>query len=135
MVGSYIHHNGKVGALVEIEGANNDAVKVVLGEVAMHVAAGVPQVPIATDRSGVPEDVIAREREAASEGLEGKPEQIKEKIITGKVDKALSEIVLTEQPFIKDEKLKIKDLVAQAGKAAGGALTLKRFARLKVGEA
>jgi elongation factor Ts len=135
MVGSYVHHNSKVGALVQADGANNDAVKVLLGEVSMHIAAGMPQVAIAVDRSGVPQDIMTREREAAGQGLEGKPEQIKEKIVTGKVDKALSEIVLIEQPFIKDEKMKIKDLVAQAGKAAGAPVTLKHFARFKVGEA
>ncbi len=135
IVGSYVHHNGKVGALVQIDGPAVDAVKSLVGEVAMHVTAGMPQVPVAIDRSGIPADVIARETEAAKEGVDHKkPANIIEKIIAGKLDKVFGEIVLLEQPFVKDDKQKVRDLVAHAAKAAGGEVKIARFARLKVGE-
>lgn len=136
MVGSYVHHNGKVGALVQVDGPAGEPVKHLLGEVAMHVTAGMPQVPVALDRSGVPADVVERETAAAKEGIDPKkPANIVEKIVAGKLDKVFGEIVLLEQPFVKEEKQKIRDLVAVAAKAAGGEVKVVRFARLKVGEA
>lgn len=136
LIGKYIHHNGKVGAMVQIDGAVGDAVKNLIGDISMHVTAGMPQVAISVSRDQVPADVMAREQAAAAEGVDQKkPPQIIEKIISGKLDKVLGEIVLLEQPFIKEEKQKIKDLVAAASKATGAPLTVARFARLKVGEA
>jgi len=135
-VGHYVHHNAKVGSLVLVEGAAGDAVKGVANEIAMHVTAGMPQVAVAIDRSGLPAEMVAKETEAAKQGIDTKkPPQIIEKIVAGKLDKVFGEIVLTEQPFVKEEKLKIRDLLATAGKTAGGALTIKYFSRLKVGEA
>lgn len=134
-VGCYVHHNGKVGALVQIDGPVGEPLKTLLGEVAMHVTAGMPQVPVAVDRSGIPADVVERETIAAKEGVDTKkPANIIEKIIAGKLDKVFGEIVLVEQPFVKDDKQKVRDLVAQTAKAAGGEVKVIRFARLKVGE-
>ena len=136
MVGSYVHHNEKVGTLVQVDGANNDAVKALISDVAMHVTAGMPQVPVAVDRTAIAKDVIERETATAKEGIDAKkPPQIQEKIIAGKLDKVFGEIVLVEQPFIKDDKQKVRDIVASASKAAGAPLTIAKFARLKVGEA
>jgi elongation factor Ts len=135
IIGKYVHHNGKVGALVQIDGAANDAVKTLLGEVTMHVTAGMPQVALAVSREQLPAEVVAREKVAAAEGIDPKkPPQIVEKIVAGKLDKVLGEIVLLEQPFVKEEKQKIRDLVAIASKTGGTPVTIARFARLKVGE-
>ena len=135
-VGMYVHHNGKVGTLIQVDGANNDAVKTLISELAMHVTAGMPQVPVAIDRTSIAPDVIARETAAAKEGIDPKkPPQIQEKIVAGKLDKVFGEIVLLEQPFVKEEKLKIRDLVANASKTAGAPLTVARFCRLIVGQA
>jgi elongation factor Ts len=84
-VEKYVHHNQKVGALVQVDGSADDAVKVLAGEIAMHVAAGVPQVPVAVDRSGVDPAIIEKEKAAASEGTQGKPSAIVEKIVAGKL--------------------------------------------------
>jgi elongation factor Ts len=130
----YVHHNQKVGALIQVDGSGAEAAKTLGGEIAMHLAAGIPQPAIAINREQVPKEIIDRERAAASEGLEGKPENIKEKIISGKLDKYLQDIVLLEQPFVKEEKKRIRDLVAEAGKAAGASLTIANISRLKVGE-
>jgi elongation factor Ts len=133
-VEKYVHHNGKVGALIQIDGSTHEAVRATAGEIAMHLAAGIPQPAVAISRDQVAKEIVDRERVAAGEGLEGKPEQIKERIITGKLDKYFQDIVLLEQPFVKEEKKRIRDLVAEAGKAAGATLTLMHAARLKVGE-
>lgn len=136
LVGKYVHHNGKVGALVEVDGANNDTVKGLAGEVAMHVTAGMPQVPLAVDRAGVPADIVEKEKALAKEGIDAKkPPQIVEKIVAGKLDKYFAEVVLPEQPFVKDNNIKVQDLVTQAAKTAGAELKITRFARFKVGEA
>lgn len=136
VVARYLHHNAKVGALVQVDGVNSDAVKTLATDIAMHITAGVPQVPVAIDRSGVPAEIVDRETESAKQGLDpNKPAAILEKIVSGKVDKALAEIVLVEQPYIKDPSQKIGDMVKAGGKAAGGELKVAAFARFKVGEA
>jgi elongation factor Ts len=133
-VEKYVHHNAKVGALVQIDGSSDDAVKVLAGEVAMHIAAGVPQVPVSIDRKGVDPAIVEREKAAASEGTEGKPPQIVEKIIAGKLEKYFQDVTLVDQPFIKEEKKRIRDLLAETGKAVGGTVNIVKFARFKVGE-
>lgn len=133
-VEKYVHHNGKVGSLVQIDGSTEDAVKVVAGEIAMHIAAGVPVVPLAVDRSGVDPAIIAKEKEAAAEGTQGKPANIVEKIVAGKLEKYFQDVTLVDQPFIKDDKRRIRDLIAETGKAVKATVAVAKFARFKVGE-
>lgn len=136
VIAKYVHHNAKVGALVQIDGADGEAVKTLAADIAMHVTAGMPQVPAAIERSGLPAEMVEREKAAAKEGIDPKkPAQIIEKIVAGKLDKVFGEVVLLEQPFVKDDKQKVRDLVAAASKAAGKPLTVAKFSRLKVGEA
>jgi elongation factor Ts len=134
-VEKYVHHNQKVGALIQIDGSTDDAVKVTAGEIAMHIAAGVPVVPLAVDRNGVDPAIVAKEKEAAAEGTQGKPANIVEKIVAGKLEKYFQDVTLVDQPFIKDDKKRIRDLVAETGKAVSGTLNIVKFARFKVGEA
>lgn len=134
VVGLYVHHNSKVGGLVQIDGSTAEAAAKVASEVAMHVTAGMPFTPVAVNRDGVPADQLAKEREIAAEGLTGKPANIVEKIVAGKIEKFFEDRVLVEQPFVKDDKKRIRELVADAGKIAGATLTVKAFARYKVGE-
>jgi len=133
-VEKYVHHNGKVGSLIQVDGSSDDAVKVLAGEITMHIAAGVPQVPLAVDRSTLDPAIIAKEKAAASEGTAGKPPQIVEKIVAGKLEKYFQEVALVDQPFVKEEKKRIRDLLADTGKAVGGTVTIAKFARFKVGE-
>lgn len=133
-VEKYVHHNAQVGALVQIDGSADDAVKVTAGEIAMHVTAGVPTVPLAIDRSGLDPAIVEKEKTAAAEGITGKPPQIVEKIVSGKLEKFFQDICLVDQPFIKDDKKRIKDLLAETGKVVGAPVTLAKFSRLKVGE-
>jgi elongation factor Ts len=133
-VEKYVHHNAKVAALVQIDGSSDDAVKVLAGEIAMHITAGVPQVPLAIDRTGIDPAIVAREKTAAAEGITGKPPQIVEKIVSGKLEKFFQDVALVDQAFIKEEKKRIRDLLAETGKTVAAPLTIAKFARLKVGE-
>jgi elongation factor Ts len=134
-VEKYVHHNGKVGALIQIDGSSDDAVKVTAGEIAMHIAAGVPTVALAVDRNGVDPAIVAKEKEAASEGTQGKPANIVEKIVAGKLEKYFQDVALVDQPFVKDDKKRIKDLLAETGKAVSSTISIAKFSRFKVGEA
>ena len=133
-IGKYVHHNAKVGALVRIDGSADDAVRVLLGEVAMHITAGMPFVPVAVSREQVDPALLEREKGIAAEGITGKPPAIVEKIVAGKLEKFFSDQVLLDQPFVKDESRRIRDLVADAGKASSATLRVVEFARFKVGE-
>jgi elongation factor Ts len=134
-VGKYVHHNGKVGTLVQVDGAADDAVRVLIGEIAMHVTAGTPFVPMAVNREELDQAVVAKEKELAAEGIDPKkPKEIIEKIVAGKLEKFFADQVLLDQPFVKDEKLKVRELVAQTSKASGVPVKVVRFARFKVGE-
>lgn len=134
-VEKYVHHNSKVGALVQIDGSTDDAVKVTAGEIAMHVTAGVPQVALAVDRTGLDQAIVDKEKAAAAEGITGKPANIVEKIVAGKLEKYFADVALVDQPFVKDDKRKVRELVADTGKAVGAEVKVVRFARFKVGEA
>lgn len=133
-VQSYLHHNGQVGVLIEVEGPAADAVAELARDLALHVASADP---IGVGESDIPGEVLERERRIAEEQVaaEGKPENIRGKIVEGKLRKFVAEHALLGQPFVRDEARSVAELVRDAGKAAGGAITVKRFARFKVGEA
>jgi elongation factor Ts len=133
VVGSYLHHNGQVGVLVEVSGPRGEPLAALARDVALHVASADP---LAVDEAGIPADVVDRERRIAEEQVaaEGKPENIRGKIVEGKVRKFLAERTLLGQPFVKDETRSVGDLVQEAARAAGGPVAVVRFARFKVGE-
>ena len=121
-IGQYVHHNGKVGVLVGIEGEISAEV---LNDLCMHVAFSDP---MAITPDAVPADVVEREKRLiAEEAAEsGKPPAVVEKIVTGKLAKFLASNALLEQPFVKDEKKKVKDILGPAKVTA--------FVRLAVGQ-
>ncbi|TFG51851.1 MAG: elongation factor Ts [Gemmatimonadales bacterium] len=133
MVASYLHFTGQVGVLIDLEGPASDALTAVSRDLGLHIAS---MDPIAVDESGIDPEVVARERRIAEEQVaaEGKPENIRGKIVAGKVKKFVSERTLLGQPFVKDDKKAVADIVQDAAKAAGGPVTVKSFARFKVGE-
>jgi elongation factor Ts len=122
-VGQYVHHNGKSGALVGLEGGDEALAR----DVAMHVTSANPQYLRPED---VPAGALAKEREilAAQAAGEGKPAAILEKMIDGRLRKYLSGICLTGQPFVKDDSLTVGELLQKAGARATG------FLRYEVGE-
>jgi elongation factor Ts len=133
-VQSYLHHNSQVGVLVEIEGPVGDPIVALARDLALQVASADP---IGVSDADIPAETIERERRIAEEQVaaEGKPENIRVKIVEGKLRKFVAERTLLGQSFVKDESKLVGDLVKEAAKAAGGPVTVKRFARFKVGEA
>src|SRR5262249_24202023 len=129
LLGSYVHHGGTVGVLLQVEGDNADAQ--LLRDVCMHVAAKSPLVALAEQ---LPKERVDKEKEIALEQTKAdpknanKPANILDKIVEGKVKAWTSENVLNDQPFVKDESKTIGQLLAGAG------LKLTRFVRLRVGE-
>lgn len=135
-MGSYLHFNGKAGVIAEITGGSGAEAAELGKHIAEHVAAGVPSVAVAVDQDGVDPAFIAREREIfVAQAVEsGKPQAIAEKMVEGRIAKLLGEITLLGQPWVRDDKQTIKDLVAATSKAAGAPLAVKRFVRFKMGE-
>jgi elongation factor Ts len=131
--GHYLHFNGKVGVLVEVAGISGPAGQALANTISEHVAAGVPSPAIAVDRAGVAADVVARERAIFVEQAiaSGKPPAIAEKMTEGRINKFFGEMVLTEQPWVRDDSKTIGQLL----KDAGAGVTVVRFARFKMGEA
>jgi elongation factor Ts len=129
LLGSYIHHDGTVGVLLQVEGDKADPQ--LLRDICMHIAA---KNPLAGRREDIPADKIAKETEiakaqlASDEKNKNKPPQILEKIIEGKVRTWFADNVLVEQPFVKDDTKTVGQLLQSAG------LKMGRFARYKVGE-
>ncbi len=124
--GSYVHHDGKTGVLIQAEGSINDET---LRQLCMHITAAVPR-PQGISRDDIPAAIVDRERrfriEQAMES--GKPKEIAEKMVEGGMRKFYEEIALLEQPFIRDETKKVKDIV-------GSKATIVAFFRWAVGEA
>jgi elongation factor Ts len=96
----------------------------------------VPVVALAVDKDGVDPAFIAKEREIfVAQAMEsGKPEEIAKKMVEGRIAKLLSEVTLLGQPWVRDDKQTIGDLVKATAKAAGQPLAVKRFVRFKMGE-
>jgi elongation factor Ts len=104
-------------------------------DIAMQVAAATPSVPVAVDSSGVDPALVEKERAFLIEQAvnEGKPQEIAEKMVAGRMSKFFEEICLIEQPFIKDDKLKVKDHIAAVAKELGDTVTVARFHRFQFG--
>jgi len=137
VVACYIHGGGKLGVMVEVGCetdfvAKTDDFQAFARDIAMHVAAANP---VAVSRDEVPADLIEREKEIYSkQALEsGKPENIVEKIVSGKIEKYISEVCLLEQKFVKNPDLTIQDLLNELIAKMGENISIKRFARFQVG--
>jgi elongation factor Ts len=131
-VGAYVHHNGKVGTLVELAGITGEAGQQLARTIAEHVTAGVPTVPVAVTRDDVPAELVERERRIFSEqaAASGKPANIIEKMVGGRIDKYFKEVTLLDQPWVRDDSKTISQLV----KDAGPAVSIRRFARFQIGQ-
>ncbi len=138
LIGSYIHAGGKIGVLVEINCetdfvAKTEDFKQFVKDIAMHIAASSP---LYVKREEVPEEVKEREKKIYETQAKeaGKPEKIVDKIVSGKLDKYLSEICLLEQPFIKDPDKKIQDLLQETIAKLGENISIRRFVRYQLCE-
>jgi elongation factor Ts len=146
-LGQYLHANGRIAAMVEVLGSNKPEVAAVAKELAMQVAAMNPRY---VSREQVPAEVLEKEREIYREEIRNPPppapgeirnpnkkpppEERWPMIIEGKLNKFFENVCLVDQVSIKNDKQKVKDLVAEAGKAVGATLTVGRVVRYEVGE-
>ena len=138
MVGSYIHAGGKIGVLVEMNCesdfvARTEDYQKLCHDIAMHIAALDPRF---LRREEVTQEILDREREIYREQAKstGKPDAVIEKIVAGKMEKFYEENCLYEQHFIRDEGMTVKELIDLAIAKLGENITVRRFARFKVGE-
>ena len=140
-VGQYIHLGGKIGVMVELAGvtpetSGRDEFNALVKELAMQVAAASPTY---ATRAEIPADLLEKEKAIYRAQMEGsgKPANVLEKIIEGKLGSYYKQTVLTDQDSIRDTtgKTSVKDVLAAANKTLGAAVSVTRFARLKVGEA
>jgi elongation factor Ts len=134
---SYIHAGGKIGVLLELNCetdfvARNEDFGALARELAMQVAAGNPTY---LERSQVPEEVIEREKEIyRTKALnEGKPEQALDRIVAGQVEKFFETSCLMEQPYIREPKQKIQDIINERIGRIGEKIVVRRFVRYRVG--
>lgn len=133
---SYIHHNNKVGVLLEVDCetdfvAKSEAFEEFLKDLCLQVCAAHP---LAVTREEIDPEVVAEETEIARAQARGKPEHVMEKIVSGKLDKWFAQRVLLEQPFIKDDKMAVNDVLAELVGKVGEKIVVKRFVRFEVGE-
>jgi elongation factor Ts len=138
LIGSYIHHGGQLGVLVEVNcesdfvARTEDFIELV-HDIAMHIAAADPRF---IRKEDVTDDVLAKEREIARARavLEGKPEKILDRIVDGRVAKFYEEVCLLDQPFVKEATLTVDQLVKTKIAKLGENITIARFVRFKVGD-
>jgi len=134
---SYVHHNGKVGVLVEVNCetdfvAKNEQFQAFLSDLCLHICA---MAPVAVRREEMPADLVETEKRIAREQIAGKkPDNIVEKIVQGKLDKWYSERVLLEQPFVKEQERTVQNVLTDIIAKIGENIIVRRFARFEVGE-
>ncbi len=142
VVGSYIHMGGKVGVLVEVNCesdfvARSEEFTSLVKDVAMHIAASSP---LFVRREEVPQEIVDKEKEIALGQIKNdpknanKPENVVEKIIEGRINKYYEEVVLLEQPFVKDPSKTIDELVKEKVASIKENIAIRRFTRYKMGE-
>jgi elongation factor Ts len=138
LIGSYIHHGGQLGVLVEVNCesdfvARTDDFIELVHDIAMHIAAADPRY---IRKEDVPADILEKEREIARARalLEGKPEKILDRIVDGRIAKFYEEVCLLDQPFVKEATLTVEQLVKTKIAKLGENITVSRFVRFKVGD-
>jgi elongation factor Ts len=138
IIGSYIHLNGKIGVLLEVSCesdfvARNNEFKELVKNIAMHIAASNPRYVSSEEISP---EILEQEKDIVKEQFKDskKPPEIVEKIIQGKLGKFYEEVCLLDQPYIKDDKVSVKQLVASYIAKFGENIRISRFARYELGQ-
>jgi elongation factor Ts len=138
VITSYVHHNGKVGVLVEVNCetdfvARTDDFRNLAKEIALHIASAAP---VAVDKDGVPVEKVEVERRIAEEQAKasGKPENIVQRMIEGKVEAYYKDNCLIYQPWIREPKKSIADLIKETSAKVGENIQVRRFVRFQMGE-
>lgn len=130
-IGSYIHANGSIGAMVEVQCetdfvARNEQFKGLVRDLAMHVAA---MSPLYVSREDVPKELIEKEKEIYCEEVKDKPADVVEKIVEGKLNKYFTDVCLLEQEFVKDEGKTVEEYLQSKVLSLGENLQISRFCR------
>ena len=138
LVESYIHAQGRIGVLLEINCetdfvSRNSDYQGFAHDMAMQVAASIP---VYVSREEIPEDLLKAEREIYRDQAlgDGKPEKIIDKIVEGRMEKYFSTVCLLDQPFVKDQELKVKDYLGELVGKLGEKISIRRFTRYQLGE-
>lgn len=137
-VGNYVHHNGKIATLVELNCetdfvARNEQFRQLARDIAIHVAMANPTY---RGRDDVPEDIVEAERKVlvAQAKEEGKPDNVVDKIVEGRLGKFFQEYCLLEQPFIKDDSKTVEKLLKESVATIGENIRVGNFYRIAIGE-
>lgn len=137
-VGSYVHHNGKIATLVELNCetdfvARTEQFQALAKNIAIHIAMANPLVK---SRDEVSPEMVQAEREVLTKQAkdEGKPDNVVEKMVEGRLGKFYGETVLLEQPYIKDDKKTVEQLLKEAVATLGENIQIGSFARIAIGE-
>jgi len=138
LIEAYIHGGGRIGVLVEVNCetdfvALTDRFKDLVRDIAMHIAASAPEY---VSRDEIPADAIAHERTVQKARIieEGKPEAMADKIVDGRITKWFTDVCLLDQPFIKDDKKTVEQVLQGAIATIGENIRVRRFVRFEVGE-
>jgi elongation factor Ts len=138
IIEAYIHPGARLGVLLELNCETDfvgktDEFKRLARDIAMQIAASNP---ISISREDIPEEIVERERSIYKSQMEdsGKPEHILDKIIEGKLSKFYKEVCLLEQPFVKDTNITVEDHIKEHIAKIGENISIKRFARFRIGE-
>ena len=138
IIGSYVHSTGKIGVMVELQCetdfvAKNEGFQELAKNLAMQIAATNP---LCLDKENVPAEVLEKERQIYREQAidEGKPKNMLDKIVEGKISKFYKEICLLDQPYIRDDKRSVRDIINDQIAVIGENIQVGRFVRLVLGE-
>src|ERR1700682_1344492 len=138
VIGSYIHHNGKVGVMVEVNCetdfvARTDDFKQLVKYIAEHITAAAP---VAVDKDQVPQDKVEKERRIFLEQVKesGKPDHLIEKIVAGKIESYYKDVALVHQAWVREPKKSVGDLIKEASAKLGENIQVRRFVRFQMGE-
>ncbi|MFQ5749053.1 MAG: translation elongation factor Ts [Planctomycetota bacterium] len=136
---AYIHHNSRVGVLIEVACetdfvARGEVFEQLLKDLSMHIAAMVPT-PLAVSKEGVPPGLVEEEKRILleSEDMQGKPEEIRKKIVQGRLEKFIAERALLEQEFVKDPSKTVGGVLKEAITRLGENIRVNRFVRFELG--
>ncbi|HUX32680.1 MAG TPA: translation elongation factor Ts [Gemmatimonadaceae bacterium] len=139
IIGHYLHHNGKVAVLVEVNCetdfvARTEDFQALARSLAEHIAAASP---LAVDKDGIPAATVESERRIAEEQTRasGKPEAMVTKIVDGKIEAFFKDVTLMNQPWVREPKKTIGDLVKEVAAKTGENIQVRRFVRYQLGEA
>jgi len=133
-IGHYIHSDGTIGVIVEINcetdfAARSDKLRELAHDTALHIAASDPQY---ISIENIPPEILEKEKRVYKKDLDRKPAQVQEKILEGRLKKFYESEVLLEQPYVRDDSKKFKDVLNDAIAAIGEKIEIGRFARIQI---